>query len=57
MRELYRLLSVLGSIKAASRGPAPLARRVVRQQANRHGNRILRKIFKPPWPQSRRTPR
>lgn len=47
MRTLYKLLSVLGTVKTASRGPAPLARRVARQQANKQFNRLLRQVFKP----------
>jgi hypothetical protein len=47
MRSIYRLLSLLGTAKAATRGPAPLARRVGRQQANRHFNHLLRKLLKP----------
>jgi hypothetical protein len=47
VRSLYRLLSALGTAKAATRGPAPLARRVARQQANKTFNRILRKAMKP----------
>lgn len=43
----YKILSILGNAKAASRGPAPLARRVVRQQANKTFNRLLRKMIKP----------
>lgn len=31
----YRLVSILGTLKAASRGPGPLARRVVRQRAHK----------------------
>jgi hypothetical protein len=47
VRSLYRLLSLLGSVKAASRGPGPLARRVARQHANRHFNRALRRVLRP----------
>jgi hypothetical protein len=47
MRSAYRLLSLLGTAKAASRGPGPLLRRLVRQQVNRRGNRALRKVVRP----------
>ncbi len=42
MRELYRLLSFLGNVKAASRGPGAYARRRVRQA----GHRELAKAFR-----------
>ncbi len=44
---LYRLLSLWGTAKTARRGPGPLARRIVRQQANKRFNRALRKVVKP----------
>ena len=47
MRNLYRLLSAWGTAKTASRGPGALARRVVRQRANRGFNRSLRRWVKP----------
>lgn len=47
MRALYRLLSALGDVKSASRGPAPYARRVARKQANKQFNRLLRRLLKP----------
>lgn len=47
MRKLYRLLSVAGSVRAASRGPGALARRQVRRVANRSFNRTLKKVVKP----------
>lgn len=47
MRVFYKVLSLLGDVKAASRGPAPLARRVARKEANRVFNRWLRKTLKP----------
>lgn len=47
MRGLYRLLSVAGDVKSATRGPGPFARRYVRKQANRSFNRALRKVVKP----------
>jgi hypothetical protein len=47
MNALYKLLSVLGTLKAASRGPGALGRRVARQQANKQFNRALRKVVKP----------
>jgi len=47
MRGLYKLLSVLGDVKAASRGPAPFVRRAVRKKANKEFNRWLRKAVRP----------
>lgn len=47
MRTFYRLLSILGDLKAASRGPDAYLRRLLRKQANRHFNRTLRKVLRP----------
>jgi hypothetical protein len=47
MRYLYRLLSIAGTFKAARRGPGSLGRRQGRRVANRHFNRLLRKVLKP----------
>lgn len=47
MRAIYRVLSILGDAKAATRGPAPLARRLARKEANRLFNRWLRRTLKP----------
>ena len=47
MRTLYKLLSILGTLKAAKRGPAALGRRQVRRVANREMNRRLRRWVKP----------
>lgn len=47
MRALYRILSLLGTLKAARRGPGALVRRKVRQRANRSFNRALRRVVKP----------
>jgi hypothetical protein len=47
VRDLYRILSLLGDVKAARRGPGAYGRRYIRKQANRHGNRWLRRLLKP----------
>jgi len=47
LRAFYRALSLAGSVKAARRGPGALGRRYVRMQANRVGNKALRRIVKP----------
>jgi hypothetical protein len=44
---LYKILSLLGDVKSASRSPEALARRQVRKQANKTFNRLLRKALKP----------
>lgn len=46
MRAVYRLLSKLGDLKAASRGPVPLARRQIRKNAHRATARALRKVIR-----------
>lgn len=35
MRSIYRMLSLLGDVKAASRSPGPYVRRKVRARAHR----------------------
>jgi len=47
VRGVYKALSLEGMFHAARRGVGPFVRRVGRQQANRYGNRLLRKILKP----------
>lgn len=47
MRSMYRLLSILGDVKAASRGPCSLVRRKVRSSATRGFSRGLRKVIRP----------
>lgn len=47
MHTVYRLLSLAGDAKAASRGPGALLRRRGRQLANRVGNRQLRRVLRP----------
>ena len=47
MRTLYRLLSVAGDVKAATRGPAPYVRRRTRAAAHRTLARAMRKVLKP----------
>ena len=46
-RKGYRVLSLWGDVKAATRGPGPLARREVRKRANRVFNRWLRRVLRP----------
>jgi len=46
-RSAYRLLSVLGDLKAARRGPDALGRRIVRRQAHKTLASWLRKVLKP----------
>jgi hypothetical protein len=43
----YKLLSILGDIKAARRSPAALARRQVRKEGHKRFGRLLRKVLKP----------
>jgi hypothetical protein len=47
MRSLYRILSILGDVKTASRGPGPFVRRKVRSRATREFSRGLRKVIRP----------
>lgn len=47
MRTVYRLLSILGDLKALSRGPAPYGRRLVRKAGHRHLGRVLRSVVRP----------
>jgi hypothetical protein len=42
-RSAYRLLSVLGTIRAAFKGPKALGRRVVRQKAHKGLARAMRR--------------
>jgi hypothetical protein len=47
MRAVYRILSVLGDLKAAGRGPGALARRQGRKQAHKQLARFLRRVLRP----------
>lgn len=47
MRSLYRLLSIAGDVKAASRGPGAFGRRYARRVAHRSLARALRKVLAP----------
>lgn len=47
LRSLYRVLSLAGDVKAASRGPGAFGRRYVRRAAHRTLARVLRKVVKP----------
>lgn len=47
MRALYRLLSLLGDAKAASRGPGAYGRRLVRKAGHRGLGRAMRKVLRP----------
>jgi len=47
MRSGYKLLSLLGDVKAATRGPGALLRRWARKRANRTTGRLSRRILKP----------
>lgn len=47
MRAVYRALSKLGDMKAALRGPGPLARRQIRKLVHRETGRTLRKVLRP----------
>lgn len=44
-RQFYRSARVLGDVEAASRGPAPLVRRLVRRAAYRRTNRWLGRLL------------
>lgn len=46
-RDAYRVLSLLGDVKAARRGPGAYTLRRVRSHANRVFNRFLRRLVKP----------
>jgi hypothetical protein len=46
-RRAYRVLSILGDIKASRRGPDALGRRIVRRHAHRGLARVLRRVLKP----------
>jgi hypothetical protein len=43
MRALYKLLSVLGDLTAASRGPGAYGRRAVRSQAHKALGKAMRR--------------
>lgn len=43
-RGLYRAQRAIGDVQAASRGPAPLARRIARRALTRDLFRMLRRI-------------
>jgi hypothetical protein len=43
----YKILSILGDIRAARRGPGALVRRQVRKEGHKRFGRLLRKIFRP----------
>ena len=47
VRQLYRLLSAWGDLRAARRGPGALARRHARRAAHRGLSRALRKVLRP----------
>lgn len=40
MRAFFKLLSLLATVRAASRGPGPLARRLMRRKLHRKVNRL-----------------
>lgn len=44
MRQIYKLLRLLGDAKAARRGPAALGKRQVRRQAHRRLARGMRRL-------------
>lgn len=46
MRTLYKLLSIFGDFKAASKGPSAYAKRKVNQQAHKQLSKALRKMWK-----------
>lgn len=46
-RWLYRLLSVKGNVKAATRGPGAYVRRRTRARAHRGLARLLRSVLRP----------
>lgn len=43
----YKLLSILGDLKAARRGPGALARRQARKEAHKGLARVLRRFLRP----------
>lgn len=45
-REGYRALSILGDVEAAERGPAPLAKRLIRKRVYRHVGRGTRSVLR-----------
>lgn len=44
LQPLYRAGSVLNDVKAASKGPRPFARRVVRRESHKLLARLLRRL-------------
>jgi hypothetical protein len=46
MRSIYKLLSILGDVKATSKGPEALAKRKVNQFAHKQLAKGLRKMWK-----------
>lgn len=46
MRILYKLLSLFGDAKAATKGPAPFAKRQVRKFAHKSLAKVLRRFLK-----------
>jgi hypothetical protein len=46
-RKTYRVLSIVGTFKAARRGPGPLVRRMVRARSIGSFSRFMRKMLKP----------
>jgi hypothetical protein len=46
MRAIYKLLSILGDFKAASKGPGAFAKRKVNQKAHKTLSKTLRKMWK-----------
>lgn len=42
MRTAWKVLGLMATVKAASRGPVPLAKRLARKSAHRAVNRWLR---------------
>lgn len=45
-RPVYRLGSIMGDIEAAERGPAPLAKRLIRKRVYRHVGRGTRSVLR-----------
>jgi hypothetical protein len=45
-RTIYKILSILGDVKAASKGVDSLAKRKVNQQAHKALSKSLRKFWK-----------
>ena len=47
MRRGYRLLSILGDLRAARRGPGALVRRQARKEAHKRFSVVLRRVLRP----------